>query len=72
MWPLRIGPGEWVCPHEVKKYDFMGALVSETDSKGAVTLYTQNDAGLPLKIIYPNKTSEQFTYSIYGEVLEKQ
>lgn len=70
--PIRLGPGEWICPTEVKTYNFMGALASEKDAAGAVTTYTSNDAGLPLKITYADKTFETFTYSIYGEVLEKR
>lgn len=69
--PVRTEGGKWVRPRELKQYNFLGHLISETDAKGAITLYTPNDAGLPLKITYPDGTSEQFSYSIFGEILEK-
>ncbi|MBA3602720.1 MAG: hypothetical protein H0W50_03585 [Parachlamydiaceae bacterium] len=36
-----------------------------------MTLYTPNDAGLPLKITHPDGTSEEFSFSLYGELLRK-
>lgn len=69
--PFRTEVGKWIQPQELKEYNFLGHLISETDAKGAVTLYIPNDAGLPLKITSPDGTSEHFTYSIYGEILEK-
>ena len=69
--PIRTENG-WVRPAEQKDYNFLGHLTSETNAKGSVTLYAPNDAGLPLKISYPDGTSEEFCYSIYGEVLEKR
>lgn len=68
--PVRTEKG-WICPREKKSYNFLGYLISETDAKGAVTVYKPNDAGLPLKISYPDGTCEKFKYSIYGEILEK-
>lgn len=68
--PIRTENG-WVRPREKKQYNFLRHLISETDAKGAVTLYTPNDAGLPLKISFPDGTFEKFSYSIYGEMLEK-
>ncbi|MBA3238751.1 MAG: RHS repeat protein, partial [Parachlamydiaceae bacterium] len=69
--PVRTESGNWVRPREFKQYNFLGHLVSETDAKGAVTVYLPNDAGLPLKILYADGTYEEFRYSIYGEILEK-
>lgn len=69
--PIRTDKGTWIRPREYKQYNFLGHLISETDAKGAVTLYKPNDAGLPLKITYPDGTFERFKYSLYGEVLEK-
>ncbi len=69
--PVRTEDGNWVGPREFKQYNFLGHLISETDAKGAVTVYTPNDAGMPLKITHADGTFEQFVYSIYGETLEK-
>lgn len=69
--PIRTETGEWIRPREKKEYNFIGHLISETDPRGGLTLYSPNDAGQPLKITYPDKTVEKFRYSIYGELLEK-
>ncbi|MBA3602345.1 MAG: RHS repeat-associated core domain-containing protein [Parachlamydiaceae bacterium] len=69
---VRTETGQWIRPHIRKKYDFLGNLISETDANGFVTIYTRNDAGLPLQISYPDGTYEEFRYSLYGELLEKK
>ncbi len=70
--PIRTETGEWITPKIRKKYNFLGNLIAEIDANGAVTTYKPNDAGLPLQISFPDGTSEEFHYSLYGELLEKK
>ena len=52
-------------------YDFLGNPTTTIDSRGKQTKRTYNICGQVTKIIYPDNTTETFTYSPSGNLIEK-
>ena len=63
--------GEIVSHIASQEYNIAGHLIKSVDSQGRVIKKELNIRGQPIKIIYPDKTCEMFTYRLDGKLKSK-
>lgn len=69
--PILDEKGTLVSPAVKENYDLAGSPVCWVDAKGNATYTDYNSRGQPIKIVYPDQTSEQLIYQLDGQLIQK-
>ncbi len=70
--PAFLGAhGERIAPVVERSFDALGNVLEEKDPMGGVTRTSWNAYKKPLRVQYPDGTSESFSYSLLGTLTKK-